>query len=176
MSKSLTIDTAAVWAATITVPTDGDTFQETQTDVYFESVGDRLGYLKTQADGAPSLSGTNTWTGANTFNSTVGFGASSAGVLHTSATAANASETLAVGVHTYKVPVITGNRTYTLPASGVSEGQRIAIFRTDDTSAFSVTVSPSGANLAASTIGWVIHERMGGTWEPIAWSDTVTFV
>jgi hypothetical protein len=73
MSKSLTIDTAAVWAGTITVPTDGDTFQETVTDTYFDSIGDRLGYLKTQVDGAVSLGGTNTWTGGQTFSGTATF-------------------------------------------------------------------------------------------------------
>lgn len=73
MSKSLTIDTAASWAGTITVPTDGDTFQETQTDAYFDSIGDRLGYLKTAVDGTVTLGGTNTWTGPNTFSGVVDF-------------------------------------------------------------------------------------------------------
>lgn len=173
MSKSLTIDTAASWAATITVPTDADVFQETVTDTYFDSIGDRLGYLKAAADAAPSLSGTNTWTGANTFNSTLGFGASSVGILYTSATAADATETLTAGVHTYIIPAITAARVYTLPAVGVSNGQRITVVRSTD-SAFTATIS--NAQVPSAQIGWVTFERIAGSWVAIMWSDNIVFI
>lgn len=73
MPKSLTIDTAAVWAGTLTVPADGDTWQETQTDIYWGTIGARLGYLKAGLDGVVTLGGFNTWTSGNTFTSVVQF-------------------------------------------------------------------------------------------------------
>lgn len=70
--KSYTIDTAAAWSGSITTWQDGDVFRETNTDAVTDSIGDRLGYLKTKADGAAYLaaasqtfSGVATWAGAS---------------------------------------------------------------------------------------------------------------
>lgn len=69
--KSYTIDTAAAWSGTITTWQDGDVFRETNTDAVADSIADRLGYLKTKADGAAyiaasqTFSGLTTWAGAS---------------------------------------------------------------------------------------------------------------
>lgn len=70
--KSYTIDTAAAWSGSITTWQDGDVFRETNTDAVTDSIADRLGYLKTKADGAAYLaaasqtfSGLATWSGAS---------------------------------------------------------------------------------------------------------------
>lgn len=63
--KTTTIDTAAAWAGTIATIQDGDPASEANMDLVSDSIGDRLGYLKTKADGAAYLAAaTQTFTGA----------------------------------------------------------------------------------------------------------------
>lgn len=65
--KTYTMDTAAAWVATIDTFQDGDVFRETNIDTMVESIGDRLGYLKTAADAAVEVGDTPTWTGLHTW-------------------------------------------------------------------------------------------------------------
>lgn len=53
--KNLTIDTAAAWAGTLTTIQDGDAASEATMDQVVDTIGDRLGALKTAADGKLSL-------------------------------------------------------------------------------------------------------------------------
>lgn len=70
--KTTTIDTAAAWAGTIATIQDGDPASEANMDLVSDSIGDRLGYLKTKADGAAYLAaaaqtftGSAVWDAAN---------------------------------------------------------------------------------------------------------------
>jgi hypothetical protein len=54
--KTLPIDTAAAWAGTLSTIQDGDPASEASMDLVVDSIGDRLGYLKTNVDGAFLLS------------------------------------------------------------------------------------------------------------------------
>lgn len=53
--KNLTIDTAAAWAGTLTTIQDGDAASEATMDQVVDTIGDRLGALKTAADGKLSI-------------------------------------------------------------------------------------------------------------------------
>lgn len=50
--KTLAIDTAAAWVGTLSTIQDGDPASEASMDLVVDSIGDRLGYLKSKADGA----------------------------------------------------------------------------------------------------------------------------
>lgn len=76
MSKTLTIDTAAAWAASITAPQDGDVNSEAGLwDAVMDSIGDRLGYLKATVDNSLRLSGPlQAVSGTVEFENSVSFG------------------------------------------------------------------------------------------------------
>lgn len=79
--KTLPIDTAAAWAATVSTFVDGDVFRESNIDLCVDSIADRIGYLKTTVDGKASVGANNAWTGTNAwaaasdFNAAVSFSA-----------------------------------------------------------------------------------------------------
>lgn len=205
MSKSLNIDTAASWAATITVPTDGDTFQETQTDAYFDSIADRLGYLKATVDTAVLTSGTQTVAGDKTFTGDTTFtpgggsvvvnglvevsggiamqsgpislGAGAEGYYVRALTLADASVTIASNYETVRVPALTANRVYTLPAASYGL-VRIRFVRMRTADAFTATLQdPSGPTtlgvISASNAGWIEVESDGSSWKVVGWGGTV---
>mgnify|MGYP000031138403 CR=1 FL=1 len=71
--KSYTIDTAAAWVGTIQTWQDGDVFRESNLDLMADSIADRLGYLKTKADGAAYLAAASqTFTGLQTISGVAG--------------------------------------------------------------------------------------------------------
>jgi hypothetical protein len=70
--KTLVINLAAVWAATISTFQDGDVFRESNIDTSMGTIADRLGALKTLVDGKAGLATANTWTNNNEFNTDSG--------------------------------------------------------------------------------------------------------
>ncbi len=79
--KTVSIDTAALWGAGLRTWQDGDVFRESNTDLVIEDIGDRLGYLKAQADLAGYLAADQTWEGSNEFDTGTGGGAETISVI-----------------------------------------------------------------------------------------------
>lgn len=207
--KTATIDTAALWAGTISTWQDGDIFRETNTDTVTDSIADRLGYLKTKADAAGYIAAANTWTGENTFttvasvtdfvvggdgdmtvaaaatfNSTATFNSevSAANVLLTGVvgpsyeTLADSAASLS-NVLVHRVPTLTANRVYTLPAG--SDYQLALIVRNRTADAFTATLQTSTPTtlgvISASSAGWIlVQKKPASVWVVVAWGGTVT--
>lgn len=68
--KTIAINLAAAWAATISSFQDGDVFRESQIDISMGTVADRLGYLKNAVDGKVAAGDNVTWTGTHNFSNT----------------------------------------------------------------------------------------------------------
>jgi len=217
--KTLPIDTAAAWAGTLSTIQDGDPASEATMDVVVDAIGDRLGYLKTRADGNLALTSNATQTLGGTGNIALG---SSKAIVAGSPTTVSISQTGiaisqgaevdldALGVLNVnsagtlrllagskmlldsqilpdadatvslcpvsRVPSLTGNRTYTLPAASV--GEVIRIVRTVITN-HSVTINGAGAiaTIATNSQGWIEFINAGaGTsdWKALQWGGSVT--
>lgn len=206
--KSTTINTAASWAGTIQSFVDGDQFRESNLDLSANSIADRLGYLKAQADISAKTNAANTFTNANTFNTDThdltltgaGDVKITAGLLDvntnsafraphvcemqgtlkllaefgiTSTVLPDASGTIPAGVMLCRVPAITGNRTYTLPAVGASDNRLVLLTRSG-TEMFSVTLATGIGSLSAGAAGWILVGVRAAAWKAIAWSSTWT--
>lgn len=224
MTKALTIDTAAAWAGTITTIQDGDPASEATMDVVMDSIGDRLGYLKTrEANSFPLSSGTTrTVSGVGTvdFSSPVNlnalttvYGASgllvntgsnisiSAGALLAHAGLLNLTGSMAASyallpdanatitmVFESRVPVLTGNRTYTLPSVaalpfGVGPRYRIRVTKADNANHQALIVEPVALGLLAGLgatnpyQGWVEFVTNAlGEWRVSAWGGSASAI
>lgn len=189
MSKSMTIDTAASWGASITVPTDGDVFQESQTDVYFDTIADRLGYLKSRTDGLAGLATNNTWTGTQAFNNDItaqdqliegqlSFQTLTASGIVRRFVVVTSTSTIGEGYDTVSVGNTAGNITLTMPVA--YQGARVRIVRNSTSLAHTVTVQTSTpvtlGVISASAAGWIEVERMAGpaNWVVVGYGGTVT--
>ncbi len=197
--KDVAIDTGAAWVATYKTWQDGDVFRESNTDVIWDALGDRLGYLKTQVDLRATLAGTNTWTAANTFQSDVtvegdlnttsainGAGGTFTDIMNFSAislaptTLTDVDTTISGTFYEFRVPAITGNRIYTLPSTtGLVDGHRIQIVRMRTADAFTVTLKdPTGPTtlgiISASLQGFIEATKKGSSWVVSQWGGTVT--
>ena len=216
--KATTIDTAALWAGTISTWQDGDIFRETNTDIVSESIGDRLGYLKAKADVAGYLAADQTWAGSNTFDTgvadTTTFAGDNAVVFNTSvdvnstfhsvdnaaldgetslngaayatglfgistADTTDADATLST-MTVQRVPTLTGNRVYTLPAP-TYPGQLCLLIRNRTADAFTATLQTATPTtlgvVSASSAGWILAQAKNITatgWRLVAWGGTVT--
>lgn len=223
--KSLVINLLAGWVGTVRSFIDGDIFRETNIDLSMGDVADRLGYLKTKADGSVQLAtanaitgnnthaGTETFNGQATFNSTSSFNddasfnssvdvsatlnsntlAQFQGELRLVGAFANLNgvvrfvpETLAnadsvIGANTFfaRVPQITVNRIYTLPAA-IGDGQIVVLSRVRTADAFSVTLNTPAAVtvgvIPASQAGWLVAEYQGGVWKALLFSSNITSI
>ncbi len=181
--KSLAINLAAIWAATLETFQDGNVFRESNIDLQMLSIGDRLGYLKTAVDGKASLSTNNTWTGVQTFKPSGGGGQVAAtfwrslqfvtrgtdAVESLIAGVVNrierfngaANETVTIASEYLLIPTTTGNRQYSLnPPSPSLNGRVIRITRprTGDAHTCEILDVLAGTTLCifpASQTGWV---------------------
>lgn len=191
------------WAATIRTYQDGDFFEESNTDLVADDIADRLGYLKARDLESAKLVGNNAFTGENThadtetfngtalFEGSVGFNgeANVNDVLNVNGTVEfadgseikiSSGETLADASATItqtiaRVPTITANRTYTLPAA--SDG-RIIYFARLGTAAFTATLQTSGAVtigvVPSGQPGFIKAWCDGATWKALEWSSNIT--
>lgn len=96
-------------------------------------------------------------------------------------TLADANSTIAATGFHKRVPTLTANRTYTLPAAAaLVDGHTIRITRMRTADAYSVTVQdPTGPTtlgvISASAAGWIeVIKRSGNVWRVSAWGGTVT--
>jgi hypothetical protein len=199
--KTITIDTAAAWVTTIRAIQDGEALSEANiSDIMADDVADRLGYLKTAVDGKATLSGSNNWTGVNTFTRagggylvavnvigelTLGDGAGStsdykSGLLHREFVLPDANGSHFPIAETFIVPAITGNRTYTFNSPGANYGRRIRVVRRRTADAYTVTLAggTTQAVISASAAGWVDLEQSSGAsdWRVVGWGGTVTSI
>jgi hypothetical protein len=208
--KTATIDTAALWAGTISTFQDGDIFRETNIDTMVDSIGDRLGYLKAKADAAAYVAADNTFTGNNTFTTasggddlTVGgdgelivnVGATMNGAMAIASAAftgrieidaefnpgsnvlADAAATCSA-VLFQRVPTLTANRVYTLPAG--SDGD-LAVLTRSGTEAFTATLQdPTGSTtvgvISSGASGWIAAQKRGSNWVAVMWGGTVASI
>lgn len=208
--KTATIDTAALWAGTISTFQDGDIFRETNIDTMVDSIGDRLGYLKAKADAAAYVAADNTFTGNNTFTTasggddlTVGgdgelivnVGATMNGAMNIASAAftgrieigaefnsapnvlADAAATCSA-VLFQRVPTLTANRVYTLPAGSAGD---LALMTRSGTEAFTATLQdPTGSTtvgvVSSGASGWILAQKRGSNWVAVAWGGTVTSI
>ncbi len=208
--KTATIDTAALWAGTISTFQDGDIFRETNIDTMIDSIGDRLGYLKAKADAAAYVAADNTFTGNNTFTTasggddlTVGgdgelivnVGATMNGAMAIASAAftgrieidaefnpgsnvlADAAATCSA-VLFQRVPTLTANRVYTLPAG--SDGD-LAVLTRSGTEAFTATLQdPTGSTtvgvISSGASGWIAAQKRGSNWVAVMWGGTVASI
>ncbi|MGL4442661.1 MAG: hypothetical protein ACRCU1_03480 [Alsobacter sp.] len=189
------------WAATIRTYQDGDFFQESNTDLVADDIADRLGYLKARDLESGKLAGTNIWSGiSNTFNNDLNAASAtltSAGIedavisnslqiegtvefVNGSAIKISSGETLAdasvpITQTIARVPTITANRVYTLPAA--SDG-RIVYFARLGTAAFTATLQTSGAVtlgvVPSGQAGFIKAWCDGATWKVLEWSANIT--
>ena len=95
-------------------------------------------------------------------------------------TLADAAAALSAAAVVHRVPTLTANRVYTLPATVTAEGQLMFIVRNRTADAFTVTLQTSGATtigvISASSAGWILVRgtTSGNTWRLVAWGGTVT--
>lgn len=199
--KSTTINLGASWSGSIRTWQDGDIFRETNYDVVTGDLADRLGYLKTYADGKASLAGTNAWTGVNTFSPSGGglisvilyrqvalvdagtdaVEAAKTFISKRKRTLPDADSAVTIDAETFVVPQITGNRTYTFGSYGGNAGRCCRIVRPRTADAFTVTIKNSAsatiAVIAASQQGAVeIEYGWTSDWVPTFWTSNVSSI
>lgn len=142
--KTTAIDTAAVWGANLSTWQNGDTFNEANADTVVDTIGDRLGYLKTALDAKAGTGTANTFTeaqeiddaltvngdafflgavetgaivtsGSVTVNGALEFDASSSdGVVTRYMTGSDAAATITAAYDEVRVPTLTANRIWTV--------------------------------------------------------------
>ncbi len=207
--KNVSINLAAAWDTFIRSFQDGNIFRESNIDLATGDIADRLGYLKNKADLAGYLAGTNVWTAANEFQSTVtvtggndvdltdavlqagnsNFAGEAefddvvhmqGGVAFNLTTLADANATLAASTYEHRVPTLTANRVYTLPATtGLNDGHKILMARLRTADAFTATLQdPTGPTtlgiVSASTAGYIVATKKGSSWVVSQWGGTLT--
>jgi hypothetical protein len=91
----------------------------------------------------------------------------------TSTVLPDASGAIPAGVMLCRVPAITANRTYSLPAVGASDNRLVLLTRSG-TEAFTVGLATGIGTLASGTAGWVLVGVRASAWKAIAWSSTWT--
>lgn len=147
--KNITINTGASWSGTIPSWQDGDKFRETNTDTVSTAIADRLGYLKTLADGAVTIGASPTWLGTHTFGTT---NTTTGNVTTANITTANIAT---ANVTTYNVASVALQRCY-VPSSTSGDwvfdttlGWKTASNATSNIAFFDLSSIPHGAVITA---------------------------
>ena len=97
-------------------------------------------------------------------------------------TLADAAASLSATAVVHRVPTLTSNRVYTLPATVTAEGQLMILVRNRTADAFTATLQTSAAVtlgiVSASNAGWILVRgtTSGNTWRVVAWGGTVTSI